>query len=35
MVHHREEKKADTEAFIQFLQDLLSAYSNRKNALES
>ncbi|WP_438498240.1 IS630 family transposase [Paenibacillus sp. IHBB 3054] len=32
-VHHREEEKANTEAFIRFLQDLLTAYPNGKIAL--
>ncbi|MEK5490595.1 IS630 family transposase [Paenibacillus sp. FSL R7-0297] len=32
-VHHREEEKADTAAFIRFLQDLLSAYPSGKIAL--
>ncbi|MFK4342832.1 transposase [Paenibacillus sp. RC62] len=32
-VHHREEEKADVEAFIRFLQDLLSAYPIGKMAM--
>jgi transposase len=32
-VHHREEEKADTAAFIRFLQDLLLAYPSGKIAL--
>ncbi|WP_084064691.1 IS630 family transposase [Paenibacillus stellifer] len=32
-VHHREEEKADVDAFIRFLQDLLSAYPNGKIAI--
>ncbi|WP_340019621.1 transposase [Paenibacillus sp. FSL H3-0457] len=32
-MHHREEEKADTTAFIRFLQDLLSAYPSGKIAL--
>ncbi|MEK3697974.1 MULTISPECIES: IS630 family transposase [unclassified Paenibacillus] len=32
-VHHREEEKADTAAFIRFLQDLLSAYPGGEIAL--
>ncbi|WP_416367209.1 transposase [Paenibacillus sanfengchensis] len=29
-VHHREEEKADVDAFIRFLEDLLTAYPNGK-----
>ncbi|MDQ0497342.1 transposase [Paenibacillus brasilensis] len=32
-VHHREEEKADVEAFIRFLQDLLAAYPIGKMAM--
>ncbi|WP_431089284.1 IS630 family transposase [Paenibacillus sp. 8b26] len=32
-VHHREEEKADVDAFIRFLQDLLSAYPNGTMAI--
>jgi hypothetical protein len=32
-VHHREEEKADVDAFIRFLQDLLLAYPKGKIAM--